>query len=105
MVGSSLWRILQAKGYTNLVGKTSKELNLIDQAAVNAFYNLEKPNVVINAAAKVGGILANNDFPYEFLMENMQIQNNLIDCAFKYGVEKFIFLEVLVFIQNLHLSL
>jgi len=92
MVGSSLWRILQAKGYTNLVGKTSKELNLIDQAAVNAFYNLEKPNVVINAAAKVGGILANNDFPYEFLMENMQIQNNLIDSAFKYGVEKFIFL-------------
>ena len=92
MVGSSLWRILQAKGYTNLVGKTSKELNLIDQAAVNAFYNLEKPNVVINAAAKVGGILANNDFPYEFLMENMQIQNNLIDCAFKNGIDKFIFL-------------
>ena len=92
MVGSSLWRILQAKGYTNLVGKTSKELNLIDQAAVNTFYNLEKPNVVINAAAKVGGILANNDFPYEFLMENMQIQNNLIDCAFKNGIDKFIFL-------------
>ena len=92
MVGSAVWRALEAKGYTNLVGKTSQELDLRDQAAVNAFYNLEKPDVVIDAAAKVGGILANNDFPYQFLMENMQIQNNLIDGAFKSGVEKFIFL-------------
>ena len=92
MVGSAVWRSLEAKGYTNLVGKTSQELDLRDQAAVNAFYNLEKPHVVIDAAAKVGGILANNDFPYQFLMENMQIQNNLIDGAFKNGVEKFIFL-------------
>lgn len=92
MVGSAVWRALEANGYTNLLGKTSQELDLRDQAAVNAFYNLEKPYVVIDAAAKVGGILANNDFPYEFLMENMQIQNNLIDGAFKSGVEKFIFL-------------
>ena len=92
MVGSAVWRALEAKGYTNLVGKTSQELDLRDQAAVNAFYNLEKPDVVIDAAAKVGGILANNDFPYQFLMENMQIQNNLIDGAFKNGIEKFIFL-------------
>ncbi len=92
MVGSSVWRALKAKGYINLLGKTSKELDLRDQASVNAFYILEKPEIVINAAAKVGGILANNDFPYEFLMENMQIQNNLIDCAFKNGVDKFIFL-------------
>ena len=92
MVGSAVWRALEAKGYTNLVGKTSQELDLRDQAAVNAFYNLEKPDVVIDAAAKVGGILANNDFPYQFLMENMQIQNNLIDGAFKSSVEKFIFL-------------
>jgi GDP-L-fucose synthase len=92
MVGSAVWRALELKGYSNLIGKTSQELNLRDQAAVDAFYNLEKPDAVINAAAKVGGILANNDFPYEFLMENMQIQNNLIDGAFKYGIEKFIFL-------------
>ena len=92
MVGSAVWRTLEAKGYTNLVGKTSQDLDLRDQAAVSTFYNLEKPDVVIDAAAKVGGILANNDFPYQFLMENMQIQNNLIDGAFKSGVEKFIFL-------------
>jgi GDP-L-fucose synthase len=92
MVGSAIWRALQAKGYSNLIGKTSKELNLQDQAAVNTFYNFENPDVVIDAAAKVGGILANNDFPYEFLMQNMQIQNNLIDGAFKNGIEKFIFL-------------
>ncbi|MAW64634.1 MAG: GDP-fucose synthetase [Flavobacteriales bacterium] len=92
MVGSAVWRALEAKGYSNLLGKTSQELDLRDQAAVNAFYNLEKPDVVVDAAAKVGGILANNDFPYEFLMENMQIQNNLIDGAFKSGIDKFIFL-------------
>ena len=92
MVGSAVWRALEPKGYSNLVGKTSQELDLRDQAAVNAFYNLEKPDVVVDAAAKVGGILANNDFPYEFLMENMQIQNNLIDGAFKTGIKKFIFL-------------
>ena len=92
MVGSAVWRALEAKGYSNLLGKTSHELDLRDQAAVNAFYNLEKPDVVVDAAAKVGGILANNDFPYEFLMENMQIQNNLIDGAFKSGIDKFIFL-------------
>ena len=92
MVGSSIWRTLELKGYKNLVGKTSKELDLRNQAAVNNFYNKEKPYVVINAAAKVGGILANNNFPYQFLMENLQIQNNLIDGAYDSGVEKFIFL-------------
>ena len=92
MVGSAVWRALESKGYTNLIGKTFEDLDLRDQNAVNDFYNLEKPEAVIDAAAKVGGILANNDFPYEFLMENMQIQNNLIDGAFKTGIEKFIFL-------------
>ena len=92
MVGSAVWRALELKGYSNLIGRTSQELDLRDQAAVDAFYNLEKPDAVIDAAAKVGGILANNDFPYEFLMQNMQIQNNLIDGAFKSGIEKFIFL-------------
>ena len=92
MVGSAVWRALESKGYTNLIGKTFEDLDLRDQNAVNDFYNLEQPEAVIDAAAKVGGILANNDFPYEFLMENMQIQNNLIDGAFKTGIEKFIFL-------------
>src|SRR6056300_1232061 len=92
MVGSAVWRALESKGYTNLIGKTSKELDLTNQQAVTDFYNQEQPEVVIDAAAKVGGIMANNDFPYPFLMENMQIQNNLIDGAHKAGIEKFIFL-------------
>jgi len=92
MVGSAVWRALEKKGYTNLIGRTSKELDLRNQEAVKDFYTKEKPVVVIDAAAKVGGILANNDFPYQFLMENMQIQNSLIDGALKSGIEKFIFL-------------
>jgi GDP-L-fucose synthase len=92
MVGSAVRRALKQKGYSNLIGKTSTELDLRNQQAVNDFYNQEKPEVVIDAAAKVGGILANNDYPYPFLMENMQIQNNLIDGALNAGIEKFIFL-------------
>ena len=92
MVGSAVWRALEEKGYKNLLGKKSSELDLRNQQAVNDFYNKEKPEVVIDAAAKVGGILANNDYPYPFLMENMQIQNNLIDGALNAGIEKFIFL-------------
>ena len=92
MVGSAVWRSLELKGYYNLIGYTSSELDLRDQKSVNDFFQNEKPDVVINAAAKVGGILANNNFPYQFLMENMQIQNNLIDGAFNSGVKKFIFL-------------
>ena len=92
MVGSAVWRALVSKGYSNLIGKTSKEIDLTNQQAVFDFYKKEQPEIVINAAAKVGGILANNNFPYQFLMENMKIQNNLIDGAFKLGIEKFIFL-------------
>jgi len=92
MVGSAIWRNLQSMGYTNLIGRTSSELDLRNQAVVDAFFVSEKPEVVIDAAARVGGILANNDFPYQFLMENMQIQNNLIDGAHRFEVQKFIFL-------------
>jgi len=92
MVGSSIWRKLSSEGYTNLVGKSSKELDLTNQAAVNAFFDTEKPEVVIDAAARVGGIMANSTFPYQFLMENLQIQNNLIDASLKNNIEKFIFL-------------
>ncbi|GAB3665913.1 GDP-L-fucose synthase [Echinicola sediminis] len=92
MVGSAIWRALEAKGYKQLVGKTSKELDLRNQQAVCNFFEEEKPEVVIDAAARVGGILANNSYPYQFLMENMQIQNNLIDQSLLNGIEKFIFL-------------
>ena len=92
MVGSAIWRNLTSKGYTHLIGKTSKELDLRNQAAVDLFFQEEKPEIVIDAAAKVGGILANNDFPYQFLMENLLIQNNLIDTSHRFDVKKFIFL-------------
>lgn len=92
MVGSAIWRALESAGYNKLIGRSSAELDLRNQSAVAAFFEAEKPEVVIDAAAKVGGILANNTYPYAFLMENMQIQNNLIDAAHRHGVEKFIFL-------------
>ncbi|MBB6327937.1 GDP-L-fucose synthase [Algoriphagus iocasae] len=92
MVGSAIWRALESKGYTNLIGKSSHELDLRDMLAVSDFFEKEKPEVVIDAAARVGGILANNNYPYQFLMENMQIQNNLIDTSLKFDVQKFIFL-------------
>jgi GDP-L-fucose synthase len=92
MVGSAIWRTLSSKGYINLIGKTSKELDLKNQRNVESFFEAEMPDVVIDAAARVGGILANNNYPYNFLMENLQIQNNLIDSALKHDVKKFIFL-------------
>lgn len=92
MVGSAIWRALLSKGYTNLIGKTSRELDLRNQQQVQEFFNTEKPDVVIDAAARVGGILANNNYPYTFLMENMLIQNNLIQTALDSDVQKFVFL-------------
>lgn len=92
MVGSAIWRTLSGNGFSNLIGASSKELDLRNQQAVRDFIKKENPEVIIDAAARVGGILANNDFPYQFIMENMQIQNNLIDSALKNDVDKFIFL-------------
>ena len=92
MVGSACWRALEAEGYTNIVGKTSKELDLRNHNAVEEVIKSEKPVAIINAAAKVGGILANDTYPYEFLMDNMLIQNNLIRSAHENDVPKFIFL-------------
>ena len=92
MVGSAIWRTLSAKGYTHLVGVSSKALDLRNQEAVKDYFAQEQPEVVIDAAARVGGILANNNYPYQFIMENMQIQNNLIDSALQAGIEKFVFL-------------
>lgn len=92
MVGSACWRTLDSAGYTNILGRTSKELDLRDQRAVNDFFQEEQPEVIIDAAARVGGILANDSYPYEFLMDNMLIQNNLIRAAHENNVPKFIFL-------------
>ena len=92
MVGSACWRLLEKQGYKNLIGQTFKELDLRDQHATDDFINTQKPEVIIDAAAKVGGIWANNADPYRFLMDNMLIQNNLIQSAHKYNVGKFIFL-------------
>jgi len=92
MVGSAVWRALEREGGANLVGRTSRELDLRKQQDVQDFFRRERPEIVIDAAARVGGILANNDFPYPFLMENMQIQNNLIDNALRHDVRKFVFL-------------
>ena len=92
MVGSACWRALELEGYNNIIGKTSKELDLRDQKVVEEFIKSEKPVAIIDAAAKVGGIFANDTNPYEFLMDNMLIQNNLIRSAHENGVPKFIFL-------------
>ena len=92
LVGSAIWRELQRQGYTNLIGRTRSEVNLMDTAAVKQFYDQEKPEYVFVAAAKVGGISANNTHPAEFLLENLQIQNNVIEQARLAGVKKLLFL-------------
>lgn len=92
MVGSAIWRALEAKGYTNLIGASSKELDLRRQADVEAFFEREKPDVVVLAAAKVGGILANNIYRAEFLYDNLAIQNHVIHGAWKNNVKKLLFL-------------
>jgi GDP-L-fucose synthase len=92
MVGSAIVRRLMQLGYTNLVYRTSKELDLRNQAAVEAFYAEEKPDYVFVASAKVGGIHANNTYRAEFLYDNLMIQNNLIHQAYVHGVQKLLFL-------------
>lgn len=92
MVGAAICRVLAAHGYNQIIGSSSKELDLRNQAAVIDFFKTEKPSVVIDAAARVGGILANYNYPYQFLMDNLLIQNNLINGAFENQADKFIFL-------------
>lgn len=92
MVGAAIWRKLKSEGFTNLLGTKSQETDLRDQSAVETFFEKHKPQVVIDAAARVGGILANNNYPYQFLMDNLQIQNNLISAAHRFDAAKFIFL-------------
>ena len=92
LVGSAIVRNLQEKGYENLLGRSHKELDLTNQAGVRDFFQKERPDIVVLAAAKVGGINANNTAPAEFAYENMQIQCNVIKCAHDYGVKKLLFL-------------
>jgi GDP-L-fucose synthase len=92
MVGSAIGRELQRLGCTKVLGRTRQELDLLDMAAVRRFYETERPEYVFVAAAKVGGIQANNSQPAEFIYENLQIQNNLIDGAHRVGVKKLLFL-------------
>ena len=92
MVGSAIVRNLRAKGYSNIVTKTHTELDLTNQTAVAAFFELEKPAQVYLAAAKVGGIYANNTFPADFIYDNLMVQNNVIHQAFVAGVKKLLFL-------------
>jgi GDP-L-fucose synthase len=92
MVGSAIYRKLQAEGYTDLITRTSSELDLRDQQAVAAFFESEQPEYVFLAAAKVGGIVANNTYRADFLYENLSIQNNVIHLAYKSGVKKLMFL-------------
>ena len=92
MVGSAIWRNLESKGYTNLIGKTLEELDLLNQQAVADFFKKEKPEYVFLAAAKVGGIIANSTYRAQFIYENLQIQNNIIHQSYVNGVKKLMFL-------------
>ncbi|KIP20463.1 GDP-L-fucose synthase [Anoxybacillus ayderensis] len=92
LVGSAILRKLQADGYTNLVYKTSQELDLRDRNQVDRFFEEEKPEYVFLAAAKVGGIVANNEYPADFIRDNLMIQTNVIDAAYRNGVKKLLFL-------------
>src|SRR5450755_459130 len=92
LVGSAIWRELQRQGFTNLTGRTRQEVNLLDTAAVQKFFAETKPEFIFYAAAKVGGIHANNTQPAAFLFENLQIQNNLIHTAYQTGTRKLLFL-------------
>jgi len=92
MVGSAIHRKLHEEGFGRVLGRSRTELDLLDRAAVRAFFETERPSIVIDAAAKVGGILANNEKPVEFLLQNLTIQNNLIEAAADFGARKLLFL-------------
>ena len=92
LVGSAIWKNLSQKGYTNLIGRTSAELDLRDAQAVAQFFKNEKPEYVFLAAAKVGGIMANNTYRADFIYENLMIQNNVIHSAYENKVKKLLFL-------------
>lgn len=92
LVGSAIDRFLRSKGYSNLIGRTHAELDLTDKKAVDAFFQKEGPEYVFLAAAKVGGIFANDSYPADFIYSNLQVQSNIIDAAYRFGVKKLCFL-------------
>ncbi|HWL35774.1 MAG TPA: GDP-L-fucose synthase [Frankiaceae bacterium] len=92
LVGSAIWRHLESLGFARLLGRTSAELDLRDRPAVDAFFDAERPSHVILAAAKVGGIVANDTYPAEFLSDNLRIQLNVLDAAHRVGVSRLLFL-------------
>ena len=92
MAGSAIVRSLQAKGFHHLLLRTRAELDLLDERAVKAFFDSERPDIVVDAAARVGGIVANSEKPVEFLVENLTIQNNVICAAAGHGARKLLFL-------------
>ena len=92
LVGSAIWKNLESKGYNNLIGRTIEELNLMNENAVNDFFKSENPEYVFLAAAKVGGIIANNTYRGQFIYENLMIQNNVIHASYKNNVKKLLFL-------------
>ncbi|PWW45218.1 MULTISPECIES: GDP-L-fucose synthase family protein [Paenibacillus] len=92
LVGSAIERALREQGYTSILTRTSSELDLRDNQAVDEFFASEQPDFVFLAAAKVGGIIANNDYPADFIRDNLLIQTNVIDASYRYGVEKLLFL-------------
>lgn len=92
LVGSSIVRGLQQKGFSNIITKTRNEVDLSDAQSVDSFFNEEQPEFVVLAAAKVGGIVANNTYRADFIYQNLQIQNNVIHCCWKYNVKKLLFL-------------
>ncbi len=92
MVGSGIVRALERAGYTRILTRTRAELDLLDRAAVRSFFETERPRLVVDAAAKVGGIIANSEQPVEFLLQNITIQNNIIEAAADFGVDKLLFL-------------
>lgn len=92
MVGSAIVRALKNSGFSNIIGRTSQEMDLTRQSDVEAFFNTERPEYVFLAAAKVGGIYANNTYPAEFIYKNLMIECNIIHCAYIFGVKKLLFL-------------
>ena len=99
LVGSGIWRALERHGYTNLIGKSIDEVDLISQQSVDDFFAAEKPEYVILVAAKVGGIVANNTYRAQFLYENLMIEANVIHAAYRHGVKKLLFLEVFILLE------
>ena len=98
LVGSAIWNNLMQRGFTNLVGRTHKELDLLDPIAVREFFDNEQPDAVVLAAAHVGGIMANLQYRADFIYRNLQIQQNVIGESFRHGVKK-----AIIFRQYMHL--